>query len=186
MTLRTFSDVALDEMCKRRPEGYKAAVLALAVKRPDGQYDLDVSTEAYFALRNKYAAASLPPEFDPKQLSQRKHQTLMMQARQTSKEQLKALMLEDIYRKASSIIDILGAASAFAYAYAAFLELEKGGGCRSCRRKGQLMKLRDGLKISLYGATAERGQAVRALFPDSVYFEVVPAVLKWDDLVTRK
>lgn len=181
--LRTFSETELAEMCKKRPPEYKADIVALAVVRPDGLYELDTGTDAYFKLKNKYAAAPLPPRFNAPARQQAQQASLKITALSQAKDRLKSVNAENVYSKGVELVSILGEASAFAYAYAEFLQLEKRGGCRSCQRKGQLRKLMTGLKLAIMGAAIERKQKVREIFADTVFFEVVPAPVKWDDLM---
>ena len=181
--LRTFSEVELTEMCKKRSPEYRDDILALASKKPDGNYELDTGAEAYFQMRNKYAAAKLPPEYNHEARKQAQSGSAKVTAMAQAKDRLKAVQYEEVYQRGRELIEVLGPASAFAYAYAEFIELERRGGCKSCSRRGQLQKLMMGLKTSIYAASLEKKQQVRELFKDTVFLEIIPMPLKWDDLM---
>ena len=170
-------------MCKKRDPGYREDILAICTVKPDGNYELDTGSEAYYQLKNKYVIAKLPPRFNAETRDRAESGAIQSSARQQVKDRLKAVQYEDVYRKGRGLIDILGQASAFAFAYAEFIDLERRGYCKSCSRRGQLQKLALGLKTSILGASLERRQQVRDLFPDTVFFEVVPTPVKWEDLM---
>lgn len=181
--LRTFSEAELVEMCKKRGPGYREDILALSAVRPDGKYELDTGSEAYFKLKNKYVAAKLPPMFSPEARASTEAKIKKAAALVEQKERQKTLQLEAIYVKGRELVTLLGEGSPFAFAFAEFLDRERRGGCRSCGRSGELRKLLAALKLSMYAAPLERRQQVPPMFPDTVFFELMPNPLKWDDFM---
>lgn len=178
--LRTFSETELTEMCKKRPPDYRTAILELTTTRPDGSYELDTGSDAYFKLKNKYAGINAPQKFSQQA---RDAVTGGGGGGRTPTGMPSTVDPEAVYRQGIELMAVLGEASPFAQAYVAFITKERQGGCKSCKRSAELRKLVAALKLSLLGVSVERRQQVKAMFPGTEFIEVIPAPLKWDAIM---
>jgi hypothetical protein len=182
--LRIFTSDDLEKMCAVRPAGYREDMLEVSNQLPDGRYELDTESAGYAKLRTKYLA---PPrrifEAEARHRAERSAET--SKAATAALEQLKVVPLEPLYSKGTEIIKILGGGSRFATVYNEVKALEARGGCRSCSRRRHLTTVADALVSSLYIADIEVCRKVREIFPGSIYIRLVPAPLKWDDILTK-
>ena len=175
--LRTFSETDLDEMCRRHAPEYRRDVLAIARLKPDGNYELDTGSDAYFKLKNKYSGIRMPATFNPQV------REALTAGPRTPTGMPSTVDPEAVYRRGMELVAVLGEASVFTKAYVAFITKERQGGCKSCQRSAELRRIVAAMKLSLLGVSVERRQQVRAMFPDTVFIEVVPSPVKWDDIM---
>ena len=181
---KIYSEIELDEMCRKRPPGYREDMLAVSTKRTDGGYELDPMSEAYRKMKEKYAPikvlARLAPEQRKPLVAVNKER---MRTRPSTQSMLQTVQWESLCGRADELKPVLGASSAFAFAYVNFLEQEKRGRCRGCSRNAELKKLAEAFKMSLLAASDENKLKVREMFKETVFIELVPQPLKWDDII---
>jgi hypothetical protein len=185
--LRTFSEIELAEMCKTRPEGYRADVLAIAVKRSDGVYEVDTSSAAFQALRHKYVPR--PPElprFNPADRARVEYEARVRASGTADSNQRKVMTFEEVLASTDNLLRLFGPASVFAEAVAEYRRADKAGMCRSCGRNRQLRRLFEGFKKNLMQSDTETRKLARAMFPDALYVELLPVQIKWSDIIKEE
>jgi hypothetical protein len=181
--LRTFSDAELDEMCKKRPEGYRADVTGIARRRQDGMWELDTDSLTYNALRQKYLPR--PPEmprFNPDDRARVTYEARKRAASAELKNHTKLVDGEGILRVSEDLVKLFGPVSTFAIALGMFRQAEKNGGCRSCARRAQLNKLYGGFMESLTASSVATRKLAEAMFPDTIFVSLSPTQIKWSDI----
>lgn len=192
--MKIYTAAALDEMCKTRPAGYREDLLSVSEPVPGmpGRYRFDSESKAFQDVRLKYmqtAPARPAPVFtpDPKvriQPPKFPHQPGHPGQQGPAKSAgYTCVSAEQVLAAVPSLLDILGQGSHFGAAYTVWTEKEKSGGCKSCARGRELMKLQAALKTSLIPATPEMKRQVRSVFADTECLEVQPYPVRWDSIV---